>query len=337
MLNLGIIGGGRIGRVHAKSIQDKVSGARVKAVADPFANDEMRGYFNGLGIDEVYDDYKKIIEDKEIDAVLVCSSTNTHSPISIEALKAGKHVFCEKPVDSDVEKIKEVIKAVKESGKKFQVGFNRRFDSNFASIKDTILAGELGEVQIVKITSRDPEAPPIEYVKVSGGMFMDMTIHDFDMARFLSGSEPVEIFARGSVLVNKQIGEAGDIDTAVITITMANGSIVVIDNSRQAVYGYDQRAEVFGSLGMAKVENKTNSSLEISTKKGIVSEKPLYFFLERYMDSFAEEMTQFCDAIINNKEVPVNENDGLVPVYMAMAAKKSVEENRPVKLSEVQK
>ncbi len=335
MLNLGIIGGGRIGKVHAKSIQNFVAGAKVKAVADPFLNDEMKTFFNDLGVDEVYDDYKKIIDDKEIDAVLVCSSTNTHSTISMEALKAGKDVFCEKPVDSDVEKIKEVIKVVKETGKKFQVGFNRRFDSNFASVKKAVVNGEVGDVHVVKITSRDPEAPPIEYVKVSGGMFMDMTIHDFDMARFLSGSEPVEVFAKGSVLVDKKIGEAGDIDTAVITITMENGSVVVIDNSRQAVYGYDQRAEVFGSAGMAKVENKTNSSLEISNKNGVVGEKPLYFFLERYMDSFAEEIGQFCDAIINNKEVPVNEVDGLVPVYMAMAAKKSVEENRPVKISEV--
>lgn len=335
MLNLGIIGCGRIGKVHAKSIQNLVVGARVKAVADSFLDDESAEFMKGLGITEIYKDYKKIIEDKEIDAVLICSSTNTHTPISIEALEAGKHVFCEKPIDSDVEKIKTVLEAVEKSGKKFQVGFNRRFDSNFASVKKTVENGTIGDVQIVKITSRDPQAPPIEYVKVSGGMFMDMTIHDFDMARFLSGSEPVEVFAKGCVLVDEEIGKAGDIDTAVITITMENGAIVVIDNSRQAVYGYDQRAEVFGSKGLAKVENKTNSSLVVATEEGVVSEKPLYFFLERYMDSFAEEMNQFCNAIIENKETPVNGFDGLQPVYMAMAAKKSIEENRSVKLSEV--
>ncbi len=336
MLNLGIIGCGRIGKVHAKSIQNLVVGAKVKAVADSFLNDETVEFLKDLGINEIHKDYKKVIEDKDIDAILVCSSTNTHADISMEALKAGKHVFCEKPVDSSVEKIKEVIKVVQETGKKFQVGFNRRFDSNFASVKEAVNNGEIGDVHVVKITSRDPEAPPIEYVKVSGGMFMDMTIHDFDMARFLSGSEPVEIFAKGSVLVDEKIGEAGDIDTAVITITMENGSVVVIDNSRQAVYGYDQRAEVFGSKGLAKVENKTNSSLVVANKDGVVSEKPLYFFLERYMDSFAQEMREFCSAVSEDKNVPVNEYDGLVPVYMAMAAKLSVEENRSVKISEVQ-
>ncbi len=335
MLNLGIIGGGRIGKVHAKSIQNFVSGAKVKTVADPFVDDEMISYFKELGVNEIYEDYKKIINDKEIDAVLVCSSTNTHADISIEALKAGKDVFCEKPVDADVNKIKEVIKVVEETGKKFKVGFNRRFDSNFSSIKKSIKSGKIGDVHIVKITSRDPQAPPIEYVKVSGGMFMDMTIHDFDMVRFLSGSEPVEVFAKGSALIDKKIGEVGDIDTAVITITMEDGSIAVIDNSRQAVYGYDQRAEVFGSKGMVKVENKTNSSLEISNEEGVVKEKPLYFFLERYMDSFAEEMRQFCNAIINNDEVAVDVYDGLAPVYMAIAAKKSIEEGKPVKISEV--
>lgn len=336
MIKLGIIGFGRIGRVHAESIMNYVKDAEVKAVADPYIDEEGKKVAADLAIANVYQDHTKIIEDPEIDAVLVCSSTDTHSQMSIEAAKAGKDVFCEKPIDHNIDKIKEVLDIVREAGVKFQVGFNRRFDNNFKAIKENIKAGEIGETHLVNITSRDPEAPPIEYVKVSGGMFFDMTIHDFDMVRFLSGSEVEEVYAAGEVLVDPKIGEAGDIDTAVITLKLENGAIAVINNSREAAYGYDQRAEVFGSKGAVEITNDKPTTAVLSTKNGVKAEKPLYFFLERYMQSFADEMKEFITAIVDDTEVPVDGIDGLKPVLIAKAAQKSLVENRPVKIAEVE-
>jgi myo-inositol 2-dehydrogenase/D-chiro-inositol 1-dehydrogenase len=253
----------------------------------------------------------------------------------MEAIKAGKHVFCEKPIDHDLKKIKEVLIEVKKTNLKYQVGFNRRFDNNFKSIKEAVNDGKIGDVHIVKITSRDPEAPPVEYVKVSGGIFLDMTIHDFDMVRYLSGSEIEEVYAAGEVLIDSKIGEVGDIDTAVITLKLKNGGIAVIDNSRKAVYGYDQRAEVFGSKGAISISNNTKSNATLSTIDGVVSEKPLYFFLERYTQSFTDEINEFVNSIVNDKDVLVDANDGLQPVLIGIAAKKSLEEKRSVKISEI--
>lgn len=335
MIKVGIIGAGRIGRVHSESISKYVKGAEIKAISDIKVTEELQSWAASMGIPHVYDDYRKILQDPEIDAVLVCSSTNTHAPISIEAAQAGKHIFCEKPVDPNKDKIREVLDVVDKARVKFQVGFNRRFDHNFKAIKDRVVAGDIGEPHLIRVTSRDPDAPPIEYVKVSGGMFFDMTIHDFDMIRYLSGSEVVEVYAAGGVLVNPEIGKAGDIDTAVITLKLANGAIGVIDNSRKAVYGYDQRAEVFGSKGAVQTSNDTNSTAIYSCEAGVIAEKPKYFFLERYMQSFAEEIRCFIDSIVNDTPTAVNGNDGLQPVLIALAAQKSLEEERPVKLSEV--
>ncbi|KGQ35742.1 oxidoreductase [Gallibacterium anatis] len=335
MIKVGIIGAGRIGRVHSESISKYVKGAEIKAISDIKVTEELQSWAASMGIPHVYDDYRKILQDPEIDAVLVCSSTNTHAPISIEAAQAGKHIFCEKPVDPNKDKIREVLDVVDKARVKFQVGFNRRFDHNFKAIKDRVIAGDIGEPHLIRVTSRDPDAPPIEYVKVSGGMFFDMTIHDFDMIRYLSGSEVVEVYAAGGVLVNPEIGKAGDIDTAVITLKLANGAIGVIDNSRKAVYGYDQRAEVFGSKGAVQTSNDTNSTAVYSCEAGVIAEKPKYFFLERYMQSFAEEIRCFIDSIVNDTPTAVNGNDGLQPVLIALAAQKSLEEGRPVKLSEV--
>ncbi|MFZ7198767.1 inositol 2-dehydrogenase [Avibacterium avium] len=335
MIKVGIIGAGRIGRVHSESISKYVKGAEIKAISDIRVTDELITWADNMGIPNVYDDYSKILNDPEIDAVLVCSSTDTHAPISIEAARAGKHIFCEKPVDPNKDKIREVLAEVEKAGVKFQVGFNRRFDHNFKAIRDRVVAGDIGEPHLIRVTSRDPDAPPIEYVKVSGGLFFDMTIHDFDMIRYLSGSEVVEVYAAGGVLVNPEIGKAGDIDTAVITLKLANGGIGVIDNSRKAVYGYDQRAEVFGSKGAVQTSNDTDSTAVYSCELGVISEKPKYFFLERYMQSFAEEIRSFVEAIVHDKPTLVNGNDGLQPVLIALAAKKSLEEGRPVKITEV--
>ncbi len=332
---VGIIGAGRIGQVHARSIAYEIPGVTIKTVADPYLTDDAAALMMSLGVQKVSKDYREIINDPEIEAVFICSSTDTHSPLSQEACRAGKHVFCEKPVDLDIDKIKETLKVVRESGVIYQVGFNRRFDHNFASVKAAIDAGKVGDVHILKITSRDPSPPPVEYVKVSGGIFCDMIVHDFDMARFLTGSEVIEVFAAADVRIDEEIGRAGDYDTAVVTLKFENGAIAVIDASRKAVYGYDQRVEAFGSKGAVAIGNDTLSTAVISNEDGIVSEKPKYFFLERYMGAFTEEKRQFFDAIRKGSEVPVGGFDGLISVVIAEAAKRSAAENRPVKISEI--
>ncbi len=337
MLNIGIIGAGRIGKVHLESISYHVKNATVTAMADPFMNEETEKLIRSYGVSKVTKDYKDILNDNDIDAVLVCSSTDTHAAISIEAINAGKHVFCEKPVDHSIEKIQAVADALKEHPNiKFQVGFNRRFDHNFAAIRKAYDDGKIGEAHILKITSRDPEPPNPAYIKVSGGIFLDMTIHDFDMACFLTDSDVEELYVNSAVLVDPAIGEQGDVDTAIITMKMANGALAVIDNSRKAAYGYDQRAELFGSKGMVATSNDTVSSAVISNADGVTGEKPLFFFLERYMESFSEEMRQFTEAVINDTEVPVGIHAGLQSVKIGLAARKSVEEHRPVKISEIQ-
>ena len=336
MINVGIIGAGRIGKVHTESICNYVRNAKIRTVADPCMNENTRRWLLSMGVERTVQDYHEILNDPEIDAVLICSSTNTHAPISLEAIAAGKHVFCEKPIDHDLTKIKRVVKALKGSGVKYQVGFNRRHDHNFAAVKQAILDGKVGDAHIIKITSRDPEPPSAEYAAVSGGMFLDMTIHDFDMVRYLAGCDAEEIYVQSAVLVDPAIGEAGDVDTAVITLKMENGDNAVIDNSRRAAYGYDQRAEVFGSKGMAATANDTQSSMVLSNADGVTGEKPLYFFLERYMQSFATEVRGFISAIENDTDTLVGVEDGLKSVLMGIAAQKSVLEHRPVKLSEIE-
>ncbi|MBQ7043746.1 MAG: inositol 2-dehydrogenase [Clostridia bacterium] len=335
MINVGIIGAGRIGKVHCESIMRYVKNATVKAVADPFLNDETIAWAKSLGIEEFYEDYHKILEDDDIQAVLICSSTDTHSTISLEAIAAGKHIFCEKPIDHDVNKILEVKKALENSNVKYQVGFNRRFDHNFKAARKAVEVGQIGDLNILKVCSRDPGAPPVSYIKVSGGIFLDMTIHDFDMVRFMSGSEIEEVFAYGAVLVDPAIGEAGDIDTAVISMKLANGAIAVIDNCRRASYGYDQRVEAFGSLGQVAIGNDSESTAVISDANGVRGEVPLNFFLERYMGAYVEEITEFIDCIVNDKEVSVGLDCGLQPVLIGLAAKKSLVTGMPVKIADI--
>jgi myo-inositol 2-dehydrogenase/D-chiro-inositol 1-dehydrogenase len=336
MLNIGIVGMGRIGRVHAEGVTKYVPGARVAATADPSPSPESATLSEDLGLPRILEDYHDILADPAVDAVLICSPTDTHSAVSLEALEAGKHVFCEKPIDTDTGRIRAVIDRVRATGLTFQVGFNRRFDHNFMALRRAVLEGKVGGVHMVKVTSRDPAPPPIEFVRHSGGMFLDMTIHDLDMVRYLSGSDIEEIYVNAAVLVDREIGKAGDVDTAILSMKLSSGALAVIDNSRRAAYGYDQRAEVFGSLGSAATGHDTASTLVLSTDAGITAEKPLHFFLERYMQSFAEELRQFVNAIKTGAPAPVTAEDGLKPVLAAIAAKKSLDEGRPVKLSEIE-
>ena len=331
-LRIGVIGAGRIGKLHSNNLATRVPNAELAAISDVY-EPAAKELAEKLGVPNYYNDYHKILEDPTIDAVFICSSTDTHSPISIEAAKAGKHIFCEKPIDHDLDKIKAVLEEVKKAGVKYQVGFNRRFDRNFKHVHEVVQSGGIGDVQIVKVTSRDPEAPPLSYVKVSGGIFVDMTIHDFDMVRYLSGSEVEEVSAVGACLVNPEIGQAGDVDTCIITLKFANGALGVIDNSRQAVYGYDQRIEVFGSKGCITADNETPNNTTLSTADGVQKEKPLWFFLERYNDAFIAEENSFVDACLNGTDTAVGAFDGLQPVLIAIAAKESCEKGGvPVKV-----
>jgi len=252
-----------------------------------------------------------------------------------DAAAAGKHIFCEKPIDFDLKRIDRALEVVEKAGVKLQIGFNRRFDPNFRRVRELVADGQVGVPHILRITSRDPAPPPISYVQVSGGIFLDMTIHDFDMARYLMDSEVEEVFAAGAVRVDPAIGEAGDIDTVVITLTFANGAIGTIDNSRQAVYGYDQRVEVFGSGGMAAAENNTPDRTILSTAKSVQSALPLHFFVERYTDSYIAEMKAFIRCIQEDLPPPVNGLDGGAAVRIGYAAKRSLQERRPVRLDEV--
>ena len=335
-VRIGLLGAGRIGKLHGENLAHAVPNADLYAVADPFMNDATRAWAADMGIEKCYDDPEMIFGDPTIEAVFICSSTATHADFIMRAAQTGKHIFCEKPIDYDLEKVHAAINAAKEAGVKLQIGFCRRFDHNHRAVYDMVRDGKVGKVNIIKISSRDPEPPPVSYVKVSGGIFYDMMIHDFDMARFLAGSEVTEVNAVGSVLVDPGIGEAGDVDTALVTLKFANGAIGVIDNSRKAVYGYDQRVEVFGSEGCAEDQNDTPNTAVLSTADGAVHGVAYKVMWDRYTGAFVAEMQAFADAVINDKETPVTGEDGLYPVLMAAAATKSLHEGRPVKISEIE-
>jgi len=279
--------------------------------------------------------YDDLLAVPGLDAVIICSPTDTHADYVIKAARAGKQIFCEKPLDLAPERVNEVLNVIDETGVKLMLGFNRRFDPNFLKIKSMVDAGQVGDPQILKITSRDPGPPPISYVKVSGGLFMDMAIHDFDMARYIMNKEVKEVYSRGAVLVDPAIGEAGDIDTALTTLTFEDGTMANIDNCRKAVYGYDQRLEVFGSAGMVKADNNFPDNHQHYSADGVHGALPLNFFLERYTASYLNEMSAFFNAVKTGEELPVSGKDGLEAMKIALAALKSVKENRPVSMKEV--
>ena len=308
-INIGLIGTGRIGTLHSEYLAYHIPDANLVAVCS-IVDRRAEKVASRLQIPAVYKDYRRIMEDENIEAVVISSSTDTHTEMIKAAAAAGKQIFCEKPIDLNLNKIDDALAAVDEAGVKLQIGFNRRFDPNFRRIHEIVASGEIGDLHILQITSRDPEPPPVEYVKVSGGIFMDMTIHDFDMARFIAGSDVEEIYAKGGIMIDPEIGKVGDIDTAVITLTFANGALGVINNSRKAVYGYDQRVEAFGSEGMVAVSNNTPDSAVLSKSDGVHAALPLFFFTERYTESYIAELRAFIECVQQDTEPPVTGADG---------------------------
>jgi myo-inositol 2-dehydrogenase/D-chiro-inositol 1-dehydrogenase len=333
-INVGIIGAGRIGRLHAENLRYRIPEAELVAISDIFV-EAAEAAATKLGLPRAYQDHRRILDDESVDAVLICSSTDTHAQMIQEVAEAGKQIFCEKPIALDLGEIDRALAAVKRAGVTLQVGFNRRFDPNFRRVKEIVASGQIGTPHILRITSRDPQPPPIAYVEVSGGIFLDMTIHDFDMARFLMGAEVEQVYVAGGVLVDPAIGEAGDIDTAITTLRFANGAIGTIDNSRQAVYGYDQRVEVFGSGGCVTADNAYPNSALVSDAGRVYRDLPLNFFMDRYVESYVAEMKAFITCVVEGEPPPVTGIDGRVPVVMGYAAKRSYVENRPVRLDEI--
>src|SRR5210317_647707 len=331
MLKIGLLGAGRIAGVHATAISAH-AGSTLVAVSDYFPENAQK-LAAEYGAEARTTD--EIIADPSIDAVLIATSTDTHSDLIEAATAAGKAVLCEKPVDLSLERARTCLANSAPTGQPVMIGFNRRFDPNFGAMKAALDAGEIGKAELLSITSFDPAPPPIEYIKVSGGLFKDMMIHDFDMANFIKGEAPIKLSAIASSIVNPEIEKAGDVDTAVVTMQYLDGSMAVIKNSRRAAYGYDQRLEVLGSGGLLQAQNMLENTIVKSTENGVVSAKPTYFFLERYMPAYRAEWDAFMDVITQKKDIPVGMDDGVIALAMAEAAKLSLAVGEPVELSKI--
>lgn len=333
-LTCGLIGAGRIGRMHAEHLVHRIPRADLVMITD-VAADAAQECANSLEVCRVSDDYHDLLGESDIDAVLICSSTSTHAQIIEDAAAAGKHIFCEKPIDFDLQRTDRALSAVRAAGVMLQIGFNRRFDANFRRVRAAIDDGEIGSPQLLHITSRDPAPPPIEYVRQSGGIFLDMSIHDFDMARYILAREVEVVQAVGRVLIEPAIGDAGDYDTAVVILQFDGGILATIENSRQAVYGYDQRAEVLGSDGAIATGNVFANTATVQRRESVYRDLPLKFFLDRYVESYVEEIGQFVDAVLKGSPVPVTGADGRAPIVIGKAALLSAQENRPVRIDEI--
>jgi myo-inositol 2-dehydrogenase/D-chiro-inositol 1-dehydrogenase len=332
-IRVGVVGTGRIGRLHAELLRDRVPGLALAAVydANAAAAREVGGAFGAPALDSA----DELIGSAEVDAVAICSSAGTHVDLIVASAEAGKPIFCEKPLSLSLAEVDRGLAAVERAGVLLQVGFNRRFDPGHQAVRDAVASGEIGDVHIVRISSRDPEAPPLAYLLGSGGLFLDTTIHDFDMARYVTGSEVVEVFARGAVRVDPAVEEAGDVDTAVAVLVHEDGVLTTIDNSRQAVYGYDQRVEAFGSDGVASSENLPEHGTVVRTRKGARFTRLPYFFLERYIPSYIREWEAFAGAVRSGGPSPVSGADGRAPLVLGLAATRSAKEGRPVRVSEI--
>jgi len=331
MIKVGLLGAGRIAEVHARAISHHPQ-TELAAVSDFFPEraDRLAASYGAAARSS--DD---IISAADIDAVLIATSTDTHSDLIEAATDAGKAVFCEKPVDLSLKRARACQAHAARSDQPVMIGFNRRFDPNFAALKSALSAGDIGTAELLAITSFDPAPPPVSYISVSGGLFRDMMIHDFDMANFIMETAPKSVSAAGSCLVDPEIGAAGDIDTAVVTLTYTDGRMAVIKNSRRAGYGYDQRLEVLGSGGLLQAENMLENTVVKSTPEGVSSARPTYFFLERYMQAYQAEWAAFVEVLLGGSPPPVSLDDGVRALAMAEAAMQSFNAGRPVDLDDV--
>lgn len=327
---IGVIGAGRIGKLHAEHIQYHLPQYDLRVIADPYLDTQ---WAEKLSVSTLSNKIEDVLFNPDLDAVLIASPSPLHLEQIIAASESGKAIFCEKPIGLNEEDIISTLKVVKANNTLLQLGFNRRFDHSFAHLQQRVVAGDIGVPQVIKITSRDPACPSKEYCATSGGMFMDMTIHDFDMARFLAQSEVVEVYATGALLINPEFKQFNDVDTAIIQLRFANGALGIIDNSRQAVYGYDQRIEAFGSKGMLLAGNQVEHSVTHYTNTATNQANPKYFFLERYHQAFIAQLHSFYDAWLHNKPSPVSGEDALQALRIAKAANQSLETKLPIALS----
>ncbi len=332
---VGIIGMGRMGKNHLELLEEYSNFANVKAVCDLSFDNKTEDLLKKYKVKDKYFDYKDLLADALIDVVYVCTDIDSLCEISMNAIKANKHTFCESNLSKSPKDIKKLMEVLKTKNLIFHVGLNKRFDNNFRSVKDVLVSGKIGEAHIIKITSRDPDLPSLDYLKKSGGLFFDMSVDDFDMIRYLSSFEVEEVYARGGVLIDEMVKEYDDIDTAVLSLKLSNGTLCLIDNSRRATYGYDQRVEIHGSLGMVTTSNELQSKAKIYTTYGVIAEKPKYLIIQRYKQAYIIQNEYFFTSILNNKVSLSSCNDSLQALYIALAAKKSFEQNRSVKISEV--
>lgn len=331
-VNIAVIGTGRMGSVHVANLVRHIPQANLAAICD-IRLEVAQALAQDLGISRVEQNYYELLADPSIEAVLIATSTNTHARIIQDAATAGKHIFCEKPLALELEDVDQALAAVENAHVKLQVGFNRRFDKSFQKVHKIVESGQIGNPCILRITNRDPELPAMEFLRVSGGMFLDMSIHDFDMARFQVG-EVEEVYAIGNVLIEPGLNDFGDLDTTIITLKFANGAIGAIDNSRQAVYGYDQRLEVFCTEGTAQADNETETTIRKGNRDGFLAAKLPYFFMQRYAPCYIEEVRTFIECVRDDRPTPVTGRDGRMAVVIGHAAWKSFHEQRPVKITE---
>jgi myo-inositol 2-dehydrogenase / D-chiro-inositol 1-dehydrogenase len=327
-LRIGLLGAGRIGKVHAGAVAS-TAGAILVAVADALpAAAKAVADLSGARVSSI----DEIIAADDIDAVLITTPTDMHADLIERAAKAGKKIFCEKPIDLDVARVRKCLKVVERTGAVLMVGFNRRFDPHFGELKRRIDAGAIGSVEMVQIVSRDPGPPPADYIKRSGGLFRDMTIHDFDMARFMLGEEPVTVSATAAVLVDPKIGKLGDIDSAAVVLQTASGRMAMISNSRRATYGYDQRVEVHGSKGMVRADNPVQSAVQSANASGYTTDPLHTFFMTRYTEAYAAEIAAFVAAATGKGKISPDGNDGLQALLLADAAARSAASGRVVRV-----
>ena len=332
-IRVGVLGTGRIGRMHAELLAGRVLGATLAAVYDA-APERAQDTAARLGVAAARS-AAELFERGEVDAIAICTSTDTHVDAIVAAATAGKPIFCEKPLSHELAEVDRALAAIDRAGVLLQVGFNRRFDPAHQSVREAVASGAIGDVHLVRISSRDPAPPPLEYARTSGGLFLDMTVHDFDMARYVTGSEVVEVFARGAVRITPELAEFGDIDTAIVTLVHESGALTTIDNSRRAVYGYDQRVEAFGSMGMAASENPPAHTGIVRTVDGTHAATLPYFFLERYVPSYLGQWDAFVTAVRHDLPSPVGGADGRAPLAIGLAAGLSLREGRPVRVDEI--